>query len=289
VAILVDRASRVIVQGATGTVGRAFAERLARHYPNYAGGVTPGRGGQAIGSRPVWDTVAEAVAQAGANASVIAVPAAHAADAVYEAVDAGIRIVTIYTDLIPLHEVVRFVQYGRAHGTVIIGPNAAGVVSPGQASLSELNDASLCPGAIGVVAKSASLSYEVIQAINCLGLGQSSVCCLGGDPIIGTRFNRVLELFEADPDTRGVVLLGEVGGSDEFEALPVLRAMTKPVVAYVAGHAAPPGKSMGHAGAIVSRAGESAAAKSALLREAGVHVVDLVDDIGACMAQVFTA
>jgi succinyl-CoA synthetase alpha subunit len=289
VAILVDRRSRVIVQGATGTIGRAFAERMARHYTNYVGGVTPGRGGQTIGGRPVWNTVLESVLEAGANASVVTVPAAYAADAVYEAVDAGIRIVTIYTDLIPLHEVIRFVQYAKAHATVIVGPNAAGVVSPGQASISELNDSMLRPGDIGVVAKSASLSYEVIQTLTGMGRGQSSVCLLGGDPIIGTRFAQVLELFDADPATRGVVLLGEVGGGDELEALPVLRAMTKPVVGYIAGHAAPPGKQMGHAGAIVGRAGESAAAKSALLRSAGVRVVDLVDDIGACMESAFTS
>lgn len=288
-AILVDSNSRVIVQGATGTVGRAFAERMAQHYTNFVGGVTPGRGGQVVGGRPVWDTVVEAVAASGATASVITVPAAHAPDAVYEAVDAGLTTVSIYTDLIPLHEVVRFLQYARAHGTTIIGPNAAGIVTTGQASLSELNDATLCRGSIGLLAKSASLSYEVIRAINDIGLGQSSICCLGGDPLVGTRFARILELFELDAETRGVVLLGEVGGFDELEALPVLQSMTKPVVAYISGHAAPPGKAMGHAGAIVARAAESAAAKSDLLRSAGAHVVNLVEDMPACMARVFCA
>jgi succinyl-CoA synthetase alpha subunit len=288
VAILVDRSSRVIVQGVTGTVGGAFAEQLSR-YPNYVGGVTPGRGGQEVAHRPVWDSVARAVGEAQANASLIAVPARHAPDAVYEAVDAGIRTIAIYTDLIPIHEVVRFLHYARAHGTTIVGPNAAGVISPGQGSLAELSEQHLplAPGHIGLAAKSASLSYEVIDAMNRIRLGQSTVCCLGGDPLIGTRFARVLELFEADPETHGVVLLGEVGGSDEADAVPVLRSMTKPVVAYVAGHAAPPGKPMGHAGAIVAGSAESAAAKSALLREAGVHVVDLVDDIADCMADVF--
>jgi succinyl-CoA synthetase alpha subunit len=288
VAILVDRSSRVIVQGVTGTVGRAFAEQISR-YPNYVGGVTPGRAGQQVALRPVWDSVALAVAEAQASASLIAVPARHAPDAVYEAVDAGIRTIAIYTDLIPLHQVVGFLHYARAHGTSIIGPNAAGVISPGQGSLAELSEQHLplAAGHIGVAAKSASLSYEVIDAMHRIGLGQSTVCCLGGDPLIGTRFARVLELFEADPDTQGVVLLGEVGGWDEADALPVLRAMTKPVVAYVAGHAAPPGKPMGHAGAIVAGAAESAAAKSALLRETGVHVVDLVDEMAECMARVF--
>ena len=286
-AILVDGDSRVIVQGATGTVGRSFATRMAQHYENFVAGVTPGRGGAVVGGRPVLDAVSEAVEQHDANTSVIAVPAAFVEDAVIEAVDAGIRLICIYSDLVPLHQTMRFLAYAEARGTRIVGPNAAGVVSPGLASACELNDEILQPGRIGVISKSGSLTYEVITALNALGVGQSSVCCLGGDPLIGTHMRDVLALFEEDDDTHGVVLLGEVGGLEEIEAAAVVRKMNTPVVAYVAGHAAPPGKQMGHAGALIEGDRDSAAAKSRLFEEAGAAVVPLIDEMPAAMERVF--
>lgn len=286
-AILVDQDSRVIVQGATGRVGRTFAERMGRHYDTYVAGVTPGRGGQEIAGRPVYDTVAEAAYHCGANVSVITVPAPFVADAVYEAIDAGIRVVTIYTDLVPIHDTLAYATVARASGVAIIGPNAAGVVSPGKASASELNDAILDEGRIGVVSKSGTLSYEVIDVLRELGHGQSTVCCLGGDPLAGTHFDDVLREFERDENTDGVILLGEVGGRDEIEAAGVIEHMSKPVVAYVAGHSAPPEKQMGHAGAIAGGEAETSAAKSEVLRDAGAVVVDLVEEMPRAIEAAF--
>ncbi|HVA37448.1 MAG TPA: succinate--CoA ligase subunit alpha [Candidatus Dormibacteraeota bacterium] len=286
-AILVDERSRVIVQGATGHMGRAFMIKLARYYDNLVGGVAPGRGGQTVAGRHIFDSVAEAVAATQANASVIVVPAAGTSDAVYEALDAGITIMSIYTDLIPIHQTVGFLAHARACGARIVGPNAAGVVSPGRGSISELNDAILRPGRIGIVSKSGSLTYEVCHWLEGLDLGQSTICCLGGDPIIGTRIAEVLEAFDRDEETDGVVLLGEVGGTDELVAAEVISGMHKPVVAYVAGHSAPPGKPMGHAGALLSRNVESAASKSATLRRAGAQVVDVLERLPAALRESF--
>ncbi len=286
-AIVVDERSRVIVQGVTGTVGRGFAERLGQTHAGFVGGVAPGRGGQTIGGRSVFDSVAEAVRATGADASLLAIPARFATDAVLEAIDAGISTITIYTDLIPVHETLAFLAYARRSNVTIVGPNAAGVISPGRGSISELNDHLLRPGRIGVISKSGSLTYEIAIALQALGHGESTVCCLGGDPVIGLRFAQVLDAFENDRETSGVVLLGEVGGLDEIDAAKVIRRMTKPVVAYIAGHSALEGKSMGHAGAIVARGRERAGEKSAVLAAAGAQVVGVLEELPEAFERTF--
>lgn len=282
-AILLDETSRVIIQGVTGSVGRGFAERYSANYANFVGGVSPGKGGQEVAGRPVFDSVAEALAATDADVSVVTVPAARAGDAIVEALEAGVRLISVYTDLIPVHEAAFCIRYARARGARIIGPNAAGIVSPGRASACELRDSLVRPGPVGVVTKSGSLAYEVVAALNGIGLGQSTICCLGGDPLIGTDFREVLELFAADDATEGVVLVGEVGGDDEMRALDAVRALGKPLVAYVVGRSAPSGKSMGHAGAIAGRADESAQAKLAALSRTGAHTAELLEELPAVL------
>lgn len=287
--ILVDEASRVIIQGITGQVGLAFAERMARHYRNFVGGVTPGKGGQAVHGRPVFESVAEAVAATGANASVVIVPPAHAPDAMLEAIDAGIGVMTVYTEGVPLGESMRVLAYARSRGVTIIGPNAAGVVSPGKASLSELSEdvLPLAPGPVGIVAKSGSITYEVLDRMRGLGIGQSTVCCLGGDPVVGMRLDEALVALGADPETQAIVLCGEVGGTDEVEAARHVPAVGKPVLAYVSGRHAPPGRKIGHAGAIVGDKGETAAAKLDALAAAGAigcrSLPDLIPALAAAL------
>ncbi len=280
-AIIIDENSKVIIQGITGRVGKNFAERMARHYKNFVGGVTPGKGGQEVCGKPVFNTVADAVTSLGANTSVIVVAAPYVKDAVFEALDAGIKTLWIYTDKVPVHDTMEMVQYVQLKGARLIGPNSAGIVSPGKASASELNEDKLPlkPGEIGLVSKSGSLSYEVIHMIYECGLGFSTVICVGGDPVLGTNIQDALSLFKDDPQTKAVVMLGEVGGSDEADSVETIKTMGKPVVAYIAGHSAPAKKKMGHAGAIVSSAADTAQGKSEVLREAGVHVVETIEDI----------
>jgi succinyl-CoA synthetase alpha subunit len=287
-AIIVNASSRVIVQGATGTVGRAFAERLARVYPStFVGGVAPGRGGQRIADRPIFDTVSEAVKKVGANTSIVVVPASNAADAVLEAIDAGIKVISIYTEKIPLHQVMHFLAYAQMHGVTIIGPNAAGVISAGLGCAGEPRAHDLIPGDIGIVSKSGSITYEIVAELNAIGLGVSSVCCLGGDPILGTDYRQVLRWFAADPMTRGIVMAGEIGGTLENEAAEAIQEIDKPVVVYIGGYSAPPGKPMGHAGAIVMGAGETAQYKADVLRSAGAVVVPLFEELPRAMAATF--
>lgn len=281
-AILVNRDDRIIIQGITGRVGSSFAERMGRHYPNLVGGVSPGRGGALVHSRPVFDTVAQIVAALGATASVVVVPAAGVEDAVLEAVSAGIRTVWVYTEGVPTRTTLRLVEAVRARGARLIGPNAAGVVSPGQASLSELSEDQipLRPGPVGIASKSGSLAYEAAYQIERRrGLGQSSVVCVGGDTVLGTTLADCVELFGADPQTELVVLLGEIGGSDELEVAKLVPRLSKPVFAYVAGHCAPPGKRIGHAGALIGGLADTAGSKSAALEAAGAYVARLVTDL----------
>jgi succinyl-CoA synthetase alpha subunit len=255
---------------------------MARHYPNLVGGVTPGRGGQQVDGLPVFDTVAQAVAATGADASVVVVPAAGVEDAVLEAAAAGVRTVWVYTEGVPTMTTVRLVAALRGSGTRLLGPNAAGVVSPGKASLSELNEDSipLRPGPVGIASKSGSLAYEACEQIErrC-GLGQSSVVCVGGDTVLGTTLAECVALFATDPETELVVLLGEIGGQDELEVARLVPRLGKPLFAYVAGHFAPPGKRIGHAGALISAQADTAAAKSAALAAVGAFVAPLVTDL----------
>jgi len=287
VAILVDRRSRLVIQGITGNIGTNFATETRRLYPDVmVAGVTPGRGGRTVAGVPVYDAVAEAVARHGADTALVCVPAPAVKDSVVEALDAGIRIVSVYTEGVPLHEAALLVAYARACGARLLGPNAAGVLSPGRAGMGEITEGYFParPGRLGIVAKSGSIMYETVALTSELE-GQSTMVCLGGDPILGTTFRDVLELFEADPGTRAVVLVGEIGGPDEFAAAEFVRTMRKPVVAYVCGHAAPPARKMGHAGAIVTGNRDTAAAKSAALREAGARVARTLPELPALLRE----
>lgn len=286
-AILVDAETRILVQGITGRVGASFEARMLRHGTLIVGGVTPGKGGTTTRrGLPVFDTVAEAVAGTGAVASLIVVPPLAAKQAFVDAVRGGVRLVVIYTENVPVHDAAEMVAMARAHGVRFFGPNSAGVVSPGKANLSDLNDLNLVPGRIGIISKSGTLTYEVVAGLHRYNLGESTVACLGGDSIVGTSHADLLPLFAADTDTDAVVLVGEIGGRAEIAAAERWHTLAcgKPLIAYIAGHAAPQGKRMGHAGAIIGGAEESAAAKSAALAAAGALVVTLLDDIPALVA-----
>ncbi|WP_130863544.1 succinate--CoA ligase subunit alpha [Bacilliculturomica massiliensis] len=280
-AIYIDKSSRVIIQGITGRIGRIFAERMAQHYPNFVGGVTPGKGGQEVFGKPVYDDVETAVSALNANTSVIVVAAPFMKGAVFEAIDAGIKTIWCYTDRVPVHETLEMVQYAKLSGVTLIGPNSAGIVSPGKASAGELNEnyLPLKEGSVGLLSKSGSLSYEVINLIADAGFGFSTIICIGGDPVLGTSCCEAMAAFKNDPETKAVVMLGEVGGTDEIDAIEIIREMDKPVVAYIAGHCAPAKKKMGHAGAIVNGTADTADAKTAALRAAGVHAVNAIDEI----------
>jgi succinyl-CoA synthetase alpha subunit len=281
VAILLDRRSRVVIQGITGHIGTNFATETKRRYPEVlVAGVTPGRGGQLVGGVPVYDVVADAVARHGVDTAFVCVPPPAVKDSVLEALDAGIRLIGVYTEGVPLHEAVQLVACARAAGARLLGPNAAGILSPGQAGMGEITEGFFPtrPGALGIVSKSGSIMYETV-ALTTDVEGQSTMVCLGGDPILGTSFVDVLPLFEADPGTRAVALIGEIGGPDELAAAEVVRSMRKPVVAYVCGHAAPPARKMGHAGAIITGGRDTAAAKSAALRAAGARVARTLPEL----------
>ena len=287
-AVIVNEQSRTIIQGITGRIGRVFAERMALHYENFVGGVSPGKGGMAVSGKPVFDFVADAVEALAANTSIVVVPGPYVREAVLEAFDAGIKTVWVYTDGVPVHDTLLLVSYANAKGARLIGPNSAGIVSPGKASAGELNETTLPlrPGPIGVVSKSGSLSYEVINMVAEAGYGFSTVACVGGDPVIGSSCRDIMEAFANDDETKAVVLLGEIGGSDEIDCIEVISQMKKPVVAYIAGHTAPPQKKMGHAGAIVQGNEETAAAKTSLLQATGVKTADCIDEIPRLLADL---
>lgn len=280
-AIIVNRSSRVIIQGITGKIGRTFAERMAKYYDNFVGGVTPGKGGEEVSGRPVFNFVHEAVHATDANTSVVAVAAPFVKEAVLEAIDAGIKTIWVYTDKVPVHDTMELVHYARLNNVRLVGPNSAGVVSPGKASAAELNEEQLplVGGNVGLISKSGSLSYEVINMVYEAGFGFSTVICIGGDPVLGTTCEDVLRMFKDDDETKAVVMIGEIGGTDEIDCIEVIKKLNKPIIAYISGHTAPEKKKMGHAGAIVGGNNESAAAKSALLSEAGVITVDCIEKI----------
>jgi succinyl-CoA synthetase alpha subunit len=284
-AILIDRESRIIVQGITGHTGGAVARRLRQAGGPIVGGVTPGRGGGQAHGLPIFDSCAEAVAATGAGASFIAVPAPHLMDACFEAIDAGIKIMTAYTEGVAIADTIRIAAYARARGAVVIGPNAAGCVSAGRANISDLNDDFITAGPVGVVSKSGAASYEVIRFLAACGLGVSTVVCLGGDPVMASDHRDILERFAADPETRAVVLVGEIGGHSENLAAPVIPAMGKPVIAHILGSTAPAGRAMGHAGALLGGADENAPGKIAALRLAGAIIADQITEIGRLTRQ----
>jgi succinyl-CoA synthetase alpha subunit len=278
-AILLSARSRIIIQGITGYVGRNAAGRMLEAGTPLVGGVTPGRAGQEVGGVPVFESCAEAVAEVGANASLVLVPAPFCLDACLEAIEAGLELISIYTEGVPIGDAARIAAVARARGAVVLGPNSGGCVAPGIANVSDLNDAFLSPGPVDVVAKSAAITYEVADLLAAAGLGVSSVVCLGGDPLLCTYFREILERFEADAATEAVVMVGEIGGRSELDAAEVVRTMTKPVIAHVLGRHAPPGKRMGHAGALIGDDDENVPGKSAALGAAGALVADRFVDI----------
>jgi succinyl-CoA synthetase alpha subunit len=286
-AILVDNESRIIVQGITGSEGSFHAEQCLAYGTNIVGGVTPGKGGQSVlDGVPVFNTCYDARRSVQANVSLIFVPAPFAAEAIMEAADAGIELVVCITEGIPVRDMVMVKAYLKNKQTRLIGPNCPGLLTPEQAKVGIMPGFIANPGRIGVVSKSGTLTYEAVYQIGRVGLGQSTCVGIGGDPIIGTTMVDVLKLFEADPLTDAVVLIGEIGGSMEIEAAEYVRQNgTKPVIGFIAGETAPPGRRMGHAGAIVSGADESAAAKKAVMRSSGIIVVDSPALIGEAVAK----
>jgi succinyl-CoA synthetase alpha subunit len=272
--VLVDQTTRLLVQGITGREGEFHARQMIEYGTRVVAGVTPGRGGQAVAGVPVFDTVREAVAQTGANCSIIYVPAPfNAADSIIESADAGIGLVVCITEGVPLLDMVKVVAHVKQSGARLIGPNCPGLISPGKAKVGIMSGHIHRPGAVGIVSRSGTLTYEIVNALTGLGIGQSSVVGIGGDPINGTSFIDCLELFENDAETTAIVLVGEIGGTDEEAAAEFARRhVTKPIVGFIAGLTAPPGKRMGHAGAIITGGTGSAQDKIRALEAAGIEV-----------------
>jgi len=272
-AVLLHGETRVVVQGITGKQGGFHTARNRTYGTQVVGGVTPGKAGQSVEGIPVFDSVAEAVTETGADASLIFVPAQFAADSVLEAADAGIRLIVCITEGIPVLDMARVAAHLRGSDSVLIGPNCPGLISPGKANMGIIPGEICLEGGVGLVSRSGTLTYQIVHELTGVGVGQSTCIGIGGDPIIGTGFVDVLSRFEADPETRAVVLIGEIGGDDEERAAEYIRDhVTKPVVAYVAGFTAPPGKRMGHAGAIVTGSRGTAKAKAEAFESVGVKV-----------------
>lgn len=279
-AILVDKNSRVIVQGITGREGSFHTQKMIEYGTNIVGGVTPGKGGEWFEGRPVFDTVQKAVDATEADVSWIAVPPAFAPDAMYEAVDAGIKLIICLAEYIPVADMMKVYQYIKQSGSRLVGPNCPGLLTPGQAKVGIMPGYIGTPGNIGVVSKSGTLTYEVVYALTSQGMGQSTCVGIGGDPVIGTNFVDVLEMFENDPQTEKVAILGEIGGRAEIDAAEYIKKyMTKPVAAFIAGASAPEGTRMGHAGAIVEGGEGTAEEKIAALKAAGVRVAENPEQI----------
>ena len=281
-AILVDENTRVIVQGITGREGSFHTKLMLEYGTKIVAGVTPGKGGMEVHGVPVYDTVEEALREhPEANTSIVFVPARFAPDAVYEAIDAGLRLVVVITEHIPVHETMRFVNYAKQKGTVIIGPNCPGVISPGKAKVGIMPGRVFTQGPVGIVSRSGTLTYEIAYMLTRSGIGQSTVVGIGGDPIVGMTFTEVMELFERDPQTKALVLIGEIGGDMEERAAKMIEEgrFTKPVVAFIAGRTAPPGKRMGHAGAIIMMGTGRYEDKVRALEKAGARVARSLSEI----------
>jgi len=273
VAIIVDNETKLVVQGATGREGSFHTLRNRNYGTNVVAGVTPGKGGQDLEGIPIFDTVAEAVEQTGANTSMVFVPARFAADAIYEGVDAGVTTVICIAEGLPAHEMLRIYNYIQPRGITMLGPNCPGALSPGKANVGIIPAEIFREGRIGLVSRSGTLTYQIGHELTQLGLGNSTIVGIGGDPVVGSSFIDVLTRFEADDETEVVVMVGEIGGAEEEKAAEFIGAeMTKPVVGYIAGFSAPPGKTMGHAGAIISGSSGTAQAKQEALEARGVRV-----------------
>jgi succinyl-CoA synthetase alpha subunit len=283
--ILVNKNTRLITQGITGSNGKFHSEQCQKYGTNLVGGVTPGKGGQSIIGVPVFDTVDQAVKEAGANASMIFVPAAFAADAIIEAADAGIEVIICITEGIPARDMIGVKRALCGRNVHLVGPNCPGVITPGECKAGIMPGHIHKKGPVGVISRSGTLTYEAVGQLTALGIGQTTCLGIGGDPIIGTNFVDALKLFKDDPETEGIILIGEIGGSAEEEAAAYIKANIKvPVVSFIAGQTAPKGKRMGHAGAIIAGGKGTAAEKMAALAAAGAHVVKSPADLGVTMA-----
>ncbi len=290
-AVLVNKDSKVLVQGFTGTEGTFHASQMIEYGTRIVGGVTPGKGGTTHLDRPVFNTVADCVKSTGANVSVIFVPPAFAADAITESADAGLELVVCITEGIPIQDMVRVKNYLEGTGTRLVGPNCPGVISAGTCKVGIMPGFVFIPGKIGIVSKSGTLTYEAADQVAKAGLGITTAIGIGGDPIIGTTTRDAIELFMDDDETEAIVMIGEIGGGMEAEAARWIKETgnRKPVVGFIAGQTAPPGRRMGHAGAIVGGADDTAAAKMKIMADCGIHVVNSPADIGNTMAAVLAA
>ncbi len=279
-AIFVDEKSKVIVQGATGHQGVFHIGEMKNFGTNVVAGVTPGKGGQDVNGVPIFDNVQKGVNETHANTSLVLVPARYAKDAVFEALDAGIKTIVVITENIPFHDAMDFVHYAKYKNAVIIGPNCPGIASPGKTKIGILPGSIFLKGNIGVASRSGTLTYEIVNSLSEKKIGQSTCIGLGGDPIIGTTFIDSLDAFEKDKETKAMVLVGEIGGTAEEDAAEYIKEqISKPVFAFIAGRTAPPGKRMGHAGAIIARGKGTAASKVKAFKEAGVKIAQFPTDI----------
>jgi succinyl-CoA synthetase alpha subunit len=287
--ILINNRTKVIVQGLTGSQGRFHAAKMKEYGTNIVAGVVPGKGGESVDGTPVFDTIEEAVRATGANASIIYVPPAYAADSIMEAVDANLDVCVCITEGIPVRDMLAVKRMIKTTGsrTMLIGPNCPGVITPGECKMGIMPGEIHTPGTVGIISKSGTLTYEAVKQVSAYGLGQSTCVGIGGDPVIGLKYIDLLEMFEYDAQTELVVLIGEIGGQAEVKAGEWIKNnFSKPVVSFIAGQTAPKGKRMGHAGAIISGGDDTAASKMKRLAECGVHVVELPSDIGKKVAEV---
>ena len=286
-AILVDSDTRLVVQGLTGSEGRFHGLRNRSHGTNVVAGVTPGKGGQDVDGIPVFDSVAAAVRETAANAAMVFVPAPFAADAMYEAVGAGVHTVVCITEGVPAHEMLRLHAFVEGRDVRVVGPNCPGALSPGKANVGIIPAEIFREGSVGLVSRSGTLTYQIGHELTQLGLGCSTIVGIGGDPIVGSSFIDILRLFEADEQTEQVIMVGEIGGDEEEKAAAYIESeMSKPVVGYIAGYAAPPGKTMGHAGAIISGSGGTATAKKEALEERGIRVGKTPTEAAQIVAEI---
>ncbi|MBT9130458.1 MAG: Succinate--CoA ligase (ADP-forming) subunit alpha [candidate division WS2 bacterium] len=284
--ILINKNTRVVVQGITGKQGSFHTKEMMNYGTNIVAGVTPGRGGMEVEGIPVFDTVAEAIEKQQADASVIFVPAPLAKEAAFEAIGAGIKVLVIVTEHIPFHDALQIVDYSVKKNVVQIGPNSFGICSAGQAKIGIPPNSIFTPGPVGVVSRSGTLTYEIVSNLSLRGVGQTTCLGLGGDSVVGLSFVDILRLFEKDNETRAVVLIGEIGGRQEEEASIYIKSMTKPVVGYIAGKSAPPGKRMGHAGAIIERGAGGFKSKVESLKQAGVKVAEIPSQVADYVADL---
>ncbi len=288
--VLVNKDSKILIQGFTGSEGSFHAQQMIDYGTNVVGGVTPGKGGQNHLGKPVFNSVSEAVEKTGADTSVIFVPPSFASDAILEAVDAGIKLVIIITEGIPTRDMMIVKDLVKHKDVRLVGPNCPGVITPGEAKVGIMPGFIHKKGTIGIISRSGTLTYEAVDQVTKAGLGQSTCIGIGGDPIIGTTTKEAVQMLMEDPETEGIIMIGEIGGSMESEAAQWIKENgTKPVVGFIAGQTAPPGRRMGHAGAIIGGAADTAEAKMKIMKECGLHVVESPADLGSTMLEVLKA